>query len=291
MKIAPERPVRRTVTELFTLYKLEPSFKHVFCEGRMDRGLLSHFVRATGLSATVHRLDDYVDVAELLEIAQDSTGVRARLIMLAEAHNKRFQDQGLSNSLTCVVDRDSSPVPELPELLSTDYSDIELYTWEVARLTKLLELGYGADVTDSVVDTLMLFVERRALRLCLARRLVHERGEGLPPPTNVTRFACPRKGDMDLTGFIKGFGGSVAKDADALATEIELRAEETPRAGCRLHMNGHDVIILTVTAIERLLSVTTNVKELQRTWFSCLDAADLLESEEMFKKLRDRLSE
>nr|WP_139280108.1 hypothetical protein [Tessaracoccus bendigoensis] len=269
---------------------LEPSFRHVFCEGRMDRALLSHFIREAGLSASVHRIDDYVDMSELLAVPQESTGVRARLIVLAEEYDRRFAKHDPLRSLTCVIDRDCRVPRPTPALLVTDYSDIEMYTWKPARLTKLLELGYGVDVSDGVVDRLMLFVEPRAVTLCMTRRFVHEKGEGRTPPANVTRYACPRNGNMDLIGFIRAYGGSLTKEADRIASEIHQRVDRASSEDCRMHMNGHDVVLLTAVAVDRMLKVSTGESEMKRAWFAGLDWRDLVESEPMFQALAKRIS-
>lgn len=282
--------LRRTVSELLTLYLVEPSIRHVFTEGRMDRALLSHFVRAGDFAASVHRLDDYVDVSELLANPQEETGVKARILLLAEAFGRWPASKERPRSLTCIVDRDSGTTVNSHVVLVTDYSDIELYTWESSRIAKLLELGYGIDVTGGIVSDLMRFVEERAIPLCACRRVVHERGEGARPPTNITRYACPRRGGIDLIGFIRGYGGDITREALSIAEEVQRRIAAAGSEDARLHMNGHDVILIAAVAIHRIAGRTTVVPELERAWFSCLEWQDLLKSEPMFMALARRLS-
>ena len=255
----------------------------------MDHALLAYFVTAAGLEASVHRLDDYVDMSELLAEHQERTGVRARLILLAQAFDE-WSAGVRGPSLTCVVDRDDGSNPGSHSVLSTDYADLEMYAWTPIRVAKLLRLGFGIDVDADQVGSLMRYVEERAVPLCLCRRVVHERGEGAAPPKNVTRYACPRKGDFDLSGFIRAYGGPTAGNVVMIMNEVGRRTAAAAGEDARLHMNGHDLVSIATVAIQRVMRRTTSQSEVQSVWFASLEWRDLLESEPMFQALTHRLT-
>lgn len=280
--------LHRSVSELMLLYQLEPSTRHVFVEGKMDKAIISHFVMDLGLAGDVLRLDEYVDMSELLATDVPKTGVRARLEMLAHEFDSRFEGSDSGLCLTCIIDLDDGAHDPTDALLTTDYADMELYVWEAKRFTKLLQLSLGID-DEATIESLMASATERAMVSCRCRRIVHEMQLGARPPTRLTRFACPQSGVFDVEGYLRAFGSGVARHAPSIAARVRSEVRDTPPEQARLFMNGHDLIPIVATLLTKTGRKLTSI-QLELLWFTVLVPRDLAQEENLFANLVQRLT-
>lgn len=276
---------RRTVAELMALYDLEPSVRHLFVEGNIDVAVFTHFL-AVAVDAhrtiLVSRLDDYVDVAELLSQQVTDEGVRTRLILLARHFESQAVGDGRSkHCLLCIVDRDAG-VEESECLMATDYADLELYVWDEERLGHILRLGFGI-VDLSELRTTMREVERRAIVTCECRRLIHSLGYGAAGPMKLAKYACA-PGEVNISAYLVAHGGRVARNAAQLSKAVKDICQTVDPSDARLHMNGHDVIVIAARMLQNA-GFRVNEPELRRLWFTGLEMHDLVAREELFAAL------
>jgi len=131
---------RRTIDELKFVHEQHPDCRDVFVEGPFDSAVVTWVLRASGMEA--------VSVYEIATIeipdgdilaAGRRTGNRERVVLLCEMLGSRFSKQ-----ITCLVDADfchvSGEFVEVPALLYTDYSCMEMYFFRTDVVAKFFIL-------------------------------------------------------------------------------------------------------------------------------------------------------
>ena len=131
---------RRTIPELLFLHEVEPSLKDIFVEGDYDVAVVMRFLRDIGCEDVVVRSINCIEVddGKLLRDGRD-VGNRERVILLAEEILQHLEVEG---TILCIADRDygnwNGGLPEIRNLVFTDYSCMELYVWNRVVLRRFL---------------------------------------------------------------------------------------------------------------------------------------------------------
>ena len=142
---------RRTIDDLIARYQFEPKLRDLFVEGHRDRGVYSWYLRGAGCK--------HVGVFEidLVEIPSDAlishglaSGNRDRVIALALELDNQFPT--VLQYVRCIADSDFDFIfesrNEVNHLLYTDYTSLDLYTYDEALLKKVLWLGFNVPETE-----------------------------------------------------------------------------------------------------------------------------------------------
>ena len=142
---------RRTIDDLIARYQFEPELRDLFVEGHRDRGVFSWYLRGAGCK--------HVGVFEidLVEIPSDAlishglaSGNRDRVIALALELDNQFPT--VLQYVRCIADSDFNFIfesrNEVNHLLYTDYTSLDLYTYDEALLKKVLWLGFNVPETE-----------------------------------------------------------------------------------------------------------------------------------------------
>src|SRR5258708_8021075 len=137
----PELPVRKTIPELIERYRLEPTIRDVFVEGRADASVIKRFLRSTDLrNVVVYEISTLEIPSPDLLTAKLPNGVRGRVVYVALELEKQLS-QNLK-AATCVADRDYDKILnrsyQSSFLLLSDYSCIEMYAYNAEALSNLL---------------------------------------------------------------------------------------------------------------------------------------------------------
>ena len=238
---------RRTIGELLTRYVLEPNLRDLFVEGSRDRSLYDWYLRKCAYKdVAVFAVDSVEITQETLELHGLGNGNRSRLIGLALELDGQFP-VGLK-FVRCVVDSDFDFIFESSihstHLLYTDYTSVDLYTFEEDLLEKVLTLGFTFStaqvrtLSDAMTPILQeLFIVRAANEklgwsMTLPRLPRHCKIEGL-------------RINFDRNGFVNGYldSGSKRKERetfDTLCDELRLVSLSDPREG----IHGEDYLEL-----------------------------------------------
>lgn len=166
--------MRRSVHELRTLYRLEPSLRDIYVEGWEDALFYGWFCRSRGLGCNVKSIDT-VDVSrELVESYDLDVGQRGRVIALAL---ELASSSELAGQVRFIADRDhyclmGEQCPSLALLLYTDYACLEGYFLARPHFRRFMELtlGLGQDVDADVVRSRILDVLSQVF---LVRAILH----------------------------------------------------------------------------------------------------------------------
>ena len=147
---------RRTIRELVARYELEPGLRDLFVEGLMDRRIYGWYLnQVASKRVTVFEIDSIEIPSDVLLSHGLGSGNRARIIALALE-----LDGGLTSVLPtvrCIADSDFDFIfrfrIEAEHLLYTDYTSVDLYTYEEDLLKKALWLGFN--VPQAVIAPLV----------------------------------------------------------------------------------------------------------------------------------------
>ena len=165
-------PPRRTIYELVTMYELEPELRDIFVEGPRDRVLYSWYLQKCGYSdVEVSEINSIEITRETLEAYDLGNGNRARLIALAHELDSEFTS--ILRFVRCVADSDYDFLLDshrhANHLLYTDYTSVDMYTYDDELLRKVLRLGFNRlemqvkELLDSITPILIeTFIVRAA---------------------------------------------------------------------------------------------------------------------------------
>ena len=143
---------RRTIDELKMRYVLEPDLRDLYVEGPQDKGLLEWYLNQLGHSdITVIEINHVAIERELLNHHGLPGGNKNRLIALALELDKSFGNT--IPTVRCVVDADFdfilSPTSSAYHLLRTDYTSLDLYSFNETSLTKVIAVGLNIQGQNS----------------------------------------------------------------------------------------------------------------------------------------------
>ena len=146
---------RRTIEELAARYLLEPSLRDLYVEGTQDKAIYGWYLRSTGhQNVSVYEIGSVEVTRQILDSHQLAPGNRGRVIALAIELDRQFPTILLH--VRCIADSDFDFITasrrSADHLLYTDYTSVELYTYDRGILGKVLSLGFN--LTESDVQTL-----------------------------------------------------------------------------------------------------------------------------------------
>ena len=147
---------RRSIEELLARYDLEPTLRDLYVEGIRDKAVYGWYLRGTGHEdVSVYDIGSVDVSSELLSSHGLGSGNRERVIALALELDSDFA--ATLPYVRCVADSDFDFVldtrTDARHLLYTDYTSIDLYTYDKELLGKVLLLGFG--LPDSELELLL----------------------------------------------------------------------------------------------------------------------------------------
>lgn len=148
---------RRTIDELRARYDLEPALRDVYVEGVFDKEVLTLCFRSIGeLQRIVYEIEGIEIAEELVKSHGLTDGNKQRVITLA-----RELAIGRENpAYRCLVDKDLDhwfgPLEQVPGLVWTEHSSIELYFYNDRLLQDLLLTAARARIEnwDVFIDSI-----------------------------------------------------------------------------------------------------------------------------------------
>ncbi len=277
---------RRTVAELKTLYRLEPTLIDIWVEGPSDQWVITWYLdRAALVQPKVKTIQEIEIGSDVLKKYGLTTGNRNRLIALTYELDSELERK-TSASYLSIVDKDFDEFREKSikskSIVYTDFCSMEAYFFDPLVLRKFFQLCLGrADVditrimSDISVVTEKLFFARLAnesMRLGLTwiqyDRLLSQQGKYV---------------EIDMDAFCERLIQSNGRWSilDDYIEEI-ARVSKAKLLDTRNQMNGHDLIQLLYWANKTVFKVRA---DLERALRACLEA-DYLSRFAMFDSLR-----
>lgn len=287
---------KRTVEELATLYRREPTLRDIFVEGTDDRALIEwYLVNRTAAKVSVREIDLVEVPADLVLKHGLTVGNRGRVIALAKELSEQLVD---GRSVTCVADADFDlllgTVHDCPLLVFSDYACVEMYFFNERVLRKLFAvyLGRPADHVPRMMTDLASVLQRLFI-IRLANVTLNLGIEWL-----TCERQCTKSGDavdFDEPEYVRRYlqKGSCAAEEDRFNAEIARHAQSLA-ADPRHQINGHDLCTLLAWYLRQIVNDNRRKKLiaegiLERALFACIEL-DQLDSEPMFRTILARVT-
>ena len=142
---------RRTIAELVARYDLEPSLRDLYVEGILDRTIYGWYLRNTGHNNVSIFEIGLVDVDQEILLSHGlKGGNRNRVIALALELDRQFTT--VLPHVRCIADSDFDFIlashRTADHLLYTDYTSVDMYTYDRGLLSKVLLLGFNLPESD-----------------------------------------------------------------------------------------------------------------------------------------------
>ena len=238
----------RKVSELVARYKLEPSLRDVFVEGRVDAQFVGRILRNLGLRNVIPYEVKTVEVppGEVISRGYED-GKRGRVLYLASEFEQTLAPE--SAAVTCVADRDYDYLlgrtHTSPFLLLVDYSCSEMYAFDEATIEEVIKAAQPG--LQKPAKTVMAALSSVLETLFVLRTTNIKLGLGLAWLESFTDD-CTITGDaveLELESFLTRY----LNTKGMLARRQQFRAAyDLLRAGLqrdpRLSINGHDFVTL-----------------------------------------------
>lgn len=288
---------KRTVSEIVTLYELEPSIRDVYVEGYSDKLVFNRFFKKYNLTDLSIKLIDDIDFKELYHDYPDiKRNNKKKSLALANVIDGTFDKEIIG--LTIIVDRDFDDIREgilcNCYLTYTDYSSIELYLFNEKVINIFYENilhGFPYDGGKTINALTKALVQMFLIRLILDNKGNYSK-EQIPDFTKSIKVLA-RKGEIKfdheayLFKVLNNIGEIHNKEIwlkDISKLEKKLTKDD------RLNIRGHDFIQLLFHYINKVKNrIRINCETMERSLFQCLDYS-LLKEEVLFKYLEEKYS-
>jgi uncharacterized protein DUF4435 len=282
---------RRTIEELIARYELEPTLRDVYVEGYSDSLFFRWFLQKSDASnVVVYEIDSVrIDTQTVLKHRLE-VGNRGRLIAFALEVDRRITHP---HQVTCIVDRDyDAPLQRefsVGVLLFTDYTSLELYSFNESTLTKFLSI-VARTMPERPVILLGKFCS--ILHETFFIRLVNIKLELNAEWFEFTRCCEFRKGSLefDSAEFVKRYLNknglhAIREVFDQTLQEFRGTITDEPRDFIR----GHDFAVLLAYYLKQITGDQFYAPEMvEGSLLGCVEYEDLL-NEKMFQNLLHRI--
>lgn len=282
---------KRTVEEIISICKLEPSTKNIYVEGISDKLVIDNFLKKQKINDISVFDIDCIDFREVfakmspsdLNILKDSNKEKVAFLALKvekEAENCHFLG---------IIDRDldfvNNHIKSGKYLSYTDYNSMEMYLFSYDNIDALLRNSFR--ITSNVhVDNFMKSIGH-VCRILFYIRVYLESSNG--SVVDFKRNLLYDRKDNTCSLDIKKYISKIAQankmvcGLDGLHKEIEEKLAKSV-GDIRLEIKGHDFIKVLYFSICKHKKVNMNESELANTFWVYLDDRVLV-NEPLFQRI------
>ncbi|ELY3739107.1 DUF4435 domain-containing protein [Cronobacter sakazakii] len=269
---------RRSIEDIKTRYFVEPTLRDVYVEGHFDKLVLNCWCEKNSEKIIASYEIDSVDIPlEILQKYGLTEGNKQRVIALA----KELENLHCDN-YKCLVDKDLdhwfNEIYEVPQLVWTDYSSLEMYFFSEQLIKRIL-----IDISNSKIHNWegfydsFLIVLKQLYSIKLAARNLKINGKwcdikrSLSSAGNTFVFDCRGYINKNLISL-----GLINKESEF----VKIYEEWLNKLDCdpRLCIRGHDFVELMSNAVKEYKGLKNfqEAEALQRILLAFIDEIDVL---------------
>lgn len=282
---------KRTVEEIISICKLEPSTKNIYVEGISDKLVIDNFLKKQKINDISVFDIDCIDFREVfakmspsdLNIQKDSNKEKVAFLALKvekEAGNCHFLG---------IIDRDldfvNNHIKSGKYLSYTDYNSMEMYLFSYDNIDALLRNSFR--ITSNVnVDNFMKSIGHVCRILFYIRAyLESSNGSVVDFKRNLLYDRKDNTCSLDIKNYISKIAqaNKMVCGLDGLHKEIEEKLAKSV-GDIRLEIKGHDFIKVLYFSICKHKKVNMNESELANTFWVYLDDRVLV-NEPLFQRI------
>lgn len=282
---------KRTVEEIISICKLEPSTKNIYVEGISDKLVIENFLKKQKINDISVFDIDCIDFREVfakmspseLNVLKDSNKEKVAFLALKvekEAGNCHFLG---------IIDRDldfvNNHIKSGKYLSYTDYNSMEMYLFSYDNIDALLRNSFR--ITSNVnVDNFMKSIGHVCRILFYIRAyLESSNGSVVDFKRNLSYDRKDNACSLDIKNYISKIAqaNKMVCGLDGLHKEIEEKLAKSV-GDIRLEIKGHDFIKVLYFSICKHKKVNMNESELANTFWVYLDDRVLV-NEPLFQRI------
>jgi hypothetical protein len=286
---------KRKISELITLYSLEPELKDIYVEGASDKCFINRFLSFKEIDANVIEIND-IDFSELYEVKPFlKSDCKKKVIELSCQLESSFSNT--IDSIICIVDRDFDEFLNLMVsnhyLNYTDFAAIELYFYNESSVSAFFkDILHDFPLKSKVVLKNLQPVLNNLFNIKLAILKV------LGSDFEVNNFEYRKLITIDKkTGHINFDSNeyifrflnanNMMPHKNQIEETFRLISQDSS-VDFRLKIRGHDFIKLIFYYFDKIKNnIGLTLESFERVTFVCIDLKQV-EEFEMFKLLKKK---
>ena len=282
---------KRTVDEVISICKLEPSTKNIYVEGISDKLVIDNFLKKQKKSdISVYNIDciDYSEVfagmpPEDIKVLKESN--KEKVAYLALKVEKEVENCHLLGIIDRDLDFVNNHVKSGKYLSYTDYNSMEMYLFSYDNIDALLKNSFR--ITSNVnVDNFMKSIGQVCRVLFYIRAyLESSNGSMVDFKKNLSYDRKDNTCSLDIKKYISKIAqaNKMVYSVDGLHKEIEEKLAKSVD-DIRLEIKGHDFIKVLYFSICKHKKVSMDESELANTFWVYLDDRVLV-NEPLFQRI------
>lgn len=282
---------KRTVEEIISICKLEPSTKNIYVEGISDKLVIDNFLKKQKINDISVFDIDCIDFREVfakmspsdLNILKDSNKEKVAFLAL------KVEKKAGNCHFLGIIDRDldfvNNHIKSGKYLSYTDYNSMEMYLFSYDNIDALLRNSFR--ITSNVnVDNFMKSIGHVCRILFYIRAyLESSNGSVVDFKRNLLYDRKDNTCSLDIKKYISKIAqaNKMVCGLDGLHKEIEEKLAKSV-GDIRLEIKGHDFIKVLYFSICKHKKVNMNESELANTFWVYLDDRVLV-NEPLFQRI------
>lgn len=282
---------KRTIDEVISICKLEPSTKNIYVEGLSDKLVIDNFLRKQKIN-DIRVFDiDCIDFSEVfaklphseLNILKDSNKEKVAFLSL------KVENEVENCHLLGIIDRDldfvNNHVKSGKYLSYTDYNSMEMYLFSYDNIDALLKNSFRI-TTNVNVDNFMKSIGYVCRVLFYIRAyLESSNGSIVDFKKNLSYDRTDNTCSLDIEKYINKIAQAnrMVCSFDGLYKEIQEKLAKSVD-DIRLEIKGHDFIKVLYFSICKHKKVSMDESELANTFWVYLDDR-VLANEPLFQRI------
>lgn len=282
---------KRTVDEVISICKLEPSTKNIYVEGISDKLVIDNFLKKQKKSdISVYNIDciDYSEVftgmpPENIKVMKESN--KEKVAYLALKVEKEVENCHLLGIIDRDLDFVNNHVKSGKYLSYTDYNSMEMYLFSYDNIDALLKNSFRT-TTNVNVDNFMKSIGDVCRVLFYIRAyLESSNGSIVDFKKNLSYDKQDNTCSLDIEKYINKIAQAnrMVCSFDGLYKEIQKKLAKSVD-DIRLEIKGHDFIKVLYFSICKHKKVSMDESELANTFWVYLDDRVLVD-EPLFQRI------
>jgi hypothetical protein len=281
---------RKSIESLITLYRLEVDVKDLYVEGKSDKYFLEWHLKNMGVTQPdIYTIEDIHIPSDDLSKNGYENNNRDRILLLVSCLN----DNKCIGKYKGIIDRDIlsfiNKLPLAENILTTDYSCLEMYAYNDDVMTKINDTGLSHRIRDNIYpvineiikigSSIRIFEKKEKLQIsklafdryveCKHKLLDFKREKYLNAIYNSNHFIFPY---------------------NEFYSRIVTISDELSDYDVREYSNGHDFISIIKCVLKKMGIIDNNITDdIIRTMLMVAIDTRYLMTCELFKALIDFL--
>lgn len=288
---------KRSLTELLTLYSLEPELADIYVEGPSDKCLINRYLKKHDKIINIVEIND-IDFSELYEIKPElKSNCKNKVVELSNQLEDNFSDS--LKSVMCIADRDFdnflNKIVTNSYLHYTDLSSIEMYFFNENSLNIFFKdiLHNFPFSSGNIIETLQPILNQ-IFNIKLA--LINVFGDSF----DVNDFDFKKLVIIDKESGVINFNPTdyifrylnskkLMAHKNAVDEQFAKLSEINPHS-IELKIRGHDFMYLFFLYVDKIKNhIKLSFETLERVAFVCVDL-DFINEQNLFRTINQKMS-